>query len=326
VKGVLQGAPFWFRPVSIAGYSMRASSRRKPLVALLQPYLLIAPTLILVLMFNVVPAIRTVNDSLHKPARGLNAAGKPPEFVGTQNFRDLFDHGHYMGSRFLRAFRNTIVFALATVTVGVPLGLLLALLLNHKQSLLGVWRCAVCYPSLLPLIGAASIWSFIVSDSIGLANAVLRSLGHPGLNWLGDRNLVLLSVIIVNIWKQAGYFMIFFLAGLQNIPRDIYEAASLDGAGEMQQFAALTLPLLRRTLLFVIVIAFIFAFQTVEQLQALGEGGPNDSANLLLYLIFQNISERRNWGYVNAMTIVLIGVVLTFTISNFLLFERDEND
>ena len=305
---------------------MRASSRRKPLVALLQPYMLIAPTLILVLMFNVVPAIRTVNDSLHKPARGLNAAGKPPEYVGTQNFRDLFDRGHYWGSRFLRALRNTIVFALATVTVGVPLGLLLALLLNHKQPLLGIWRFAVSYPSLLPLIGAASIWSFIFSDSIGLANAVLRSLGHPGLNWLGDRNLVLLSVIIVNIWKQAGYFMIFFLAGLQNIPRDIYEAASLDGAGEMQQFAAITLPLLRRTLLFVIVIAFIFAFQTVEQLQALGEGGPNDSANLLLYLIFQNISERRNWGYVNAMTIVLIGVVLTFTISNFLLFERDESD
>ena len=93
-----------------------------------------------------------------------------------------------------------------------------------------------------------------------------------------------------------------------------------------QQFAALTLPLLRRTLLFVIVVSFIFAFQTVEQLQALGEGGPNDSANLLLYLIFQNISERRNWGYVNAMTIVLIGVVLTFTISNFLIFERDESN
>ena len=305
---------------------MRARSPRKPLASLLQPYLLIAPTLILVLMFNVLPAVRTVSDSLHKPARGLNAAGKPPEYVGLQNFRELFDDGHYMGARFLRTFRNTIIFALATVAIGVPLGLLLALLLNHQQPLLGLWRFAVFYPSLLPLIGAASIWSFIFSDSIGLANAVLRSFGHPGLNWLGDRNLVLASVIIVNIWKQAGYFMIFFLAGLQNIPRDIYEAASLDGAGPTQQFAALTLPLLRRTLLFVIVISFIFAFQTVEQLQALGEGGPNDSANLLLYLIFQNISERRNWGYVNAMTIVLIGVVLTFTISNFLLFERDESN
>lgn len=305
---------------------MLARPPAKSLISYLQPYLLIAPTLILVLMFNVVPAFRTVNDSLHRPARGLNSAGKPPSFVGLQNFQELFDDGHYMGSRFLRTLRNTIVFALATVGIGVPLGLLTALLLNRRQPLLGVWRFAVFYPSLLPLIGAASIWSFIFSDSIGLANAILKTFGHPGLNWLGDRYLVLLSVIIINIWKQAGYFMIFFLAGLQNIPRDIYEASSLDGAGDIQQFAFLTLPLLRRTLLFVVVISFTFAFQTVEQLQALGEGGPADSANLLLYLIFQNISERRNWGYVNAMTIILIGVVLTFTLSNFLLFERDETD
>ncbi len=305
---------------------MRISQTKKPLGAFLQPYLLIAPTLILVLMFNVLPAIRTVNDSFYKPARGLNAAGKPAEFVGLGNFHDIFDDSHYMGARFLRSFRNTLVFALATVLLGVPLGLLLALLLNRQLPWLGSWRFAVFYPSLLPLIGAASIWSFIFSDSIGLANAVLKGFGQPGLNWLGDRNLVLLSVIIVNIWKQTGYFMIFFLAGLQNIPRDLYEAAALDGAGHFQQFFWLTLPLLRRTALFVIVVAFTFAFQTVEQLQALGEGGPADSANLLLYLIFQNISERRNWGYVNAMTIVLIGVVLTFTLSNFLLFERGETE
>ncbi|MYC56894.1 MAG: sugar ABC transporter permease [Chloroflexi bacterium] len=299
---------------------------RERLIARVLPYLLIMPTLALVLMFNVLPAVNTVNDSLYKPARGLNAAGKPPQFVGAQNFADIFDDSHYMGQRFLRSFRNTIVFALATVLVAVPLGLLLALLLNRQQRLRSLWRFAVFYPALLPLIGAASIWSFIFSDSIGLANAALRSLGHPGLNWLGDRNLVLLSVIIVNIWKQAGYFMIFFLAGLQNIARELYEAASLDGAGGFQQFLWLTLPLLRRTLLFVSVISFTFAFQTVEQLQALGEGGPADSANLLLYLIFQNIAERRNWGYVNAMTLVLIAVVLVFTLGNFLLFERGEND
>ncbi|MCY4146930.1 MAG: sugar ABC transporter permease [Chloroflexi bacterium] len=303
---------------------MIAGAWRQRFVARALPYLLIAPTLTLVLMFNVLPAFNTVNDSLYKPARGLNAAGKPPEFVGLQNFADILDDSHYMGQRFLRAFRNTLVFALATVMLAVPLGLLLALLLNRPQRLRSLWRFAVFYPALLPLIGAASIWSFIFSDSIGLANAVLRSLGLPGLNWLGDRNLVLLSVIIINIWKQAGYFMIFFLAGLQNIARELYEAAALDGAGGFQQFVWLTLPLLRRTLLFVSVISFTFAFQTVEQLQALGEGGPADSANLLLYLIFQNIAERRNWGYVNAMTLVLIAVVLVFTLGNFLLFERDE--
>ena len=304
---------------------MRPAPARKPLLAFIIPYLLIGPTLMLVLLFNVLPAIQTVNDSLYRPARGLNAADKPPAFVGIQNYRDLFDGSHYMGSRFLDTFRNTIIFAGATVIIGVPLGLLMALLLNRRQPLLGIWRFAVFYPSLLPLIGAASIWAFIYSDSIGLANAILKSFGHPGLNWLGDRNLVLGSVITVNIWKQTGYFMIFFLAGLQHISREIYEAAALDGAGGFQRLFFLTLPLLRRTILFVVVISFIFAFQTVEQLQALGAGGPADSANLLLYLIFQNISERRSWGYVNAMTIILVGVVLTFTLANFLLFERQED-
>ncbi len=301
-------------------------SKRKPLISIIIPYLLVAPTLIFVLMFNVIPAIQTVNDSFYRPARGLNSADKPPDFVGLQNYQDLFDETHYMGGRFLDTLKNTLVFAFATVILGVPLGLLMALLLNRKLRFMGLWRFAVFYPSLLPLIGAASIWAFIFSDSIGLANAILRSVGHPGLNWLGNPDLVLLSVIIVNIWKQAGYFMIFFLAGLQNISRDIYEASSLDGANDYQQFLYLTLPLLRRTLLFVLVISFTFAFQTVEQLQALGEGGPADSANLLLYLIFQNISERRNWGYINAMSIILVGALLIFTVSNFVFFERQEDD
>jgi sn-glycerol 3-phosphate transport system permease protein len=305
---------------------MSTLSTRKPLFSYLIPYLLVAPTLILVLMFNVIPAIQTVNDSFYKPARGLGSADKPPDFVGFQNYQDLFDDTHYMGSRFLKTLQNTIVFALATVFIGVPLGLLMALLLNRKLRFMALWRFAVFYPSLLPLIGAASIWSYIFSDSIGLANAILQTFGHPGLNWLGDPNLVLMSVIIVNIWKQAGYFMIFFLAGIQNIPKDYYEAASLDGATTFQQFIAITLPLLKRTILFVLVISVTFAFQTVEQLQALGEGGPADSANLLLYLIFQNIAERRSWGYVNAMSIILVGMLLIFTTSNFFLFERQEDN
>ncbi len=130
---------------------------------------------------------------------------------------------------------------------------------------------------------------------------------------------MLWAVIVVNIWKQAGYYMIFYLAGLQNIPRDFYEAAALDGANFRQQFFALTLPLLRRTTLFMLVIAFTFAFQTVEQLQVLGMGGPGNRSNLLLYFIFQTIGERRNWGYVNAMTVVLVLILLVFTVSNFVL-------
>ena len=150
---------------------------------------------------------------------------------------------------------------------------------------------------------------------------MLRSFGLRGANWLGDPNIVLWAVILVNIWKQTGYYMIFYLAGLQNIPRDFYEAAELDGANELQKLLRLTLPLLRRTTLFVLVIAFTFAFQTVEQLQVMGQGNPGNRSNLLLYYIFQTIPERRNWGYVNAMTVVLVLILLVFTVTQLRLFR-----
>ncbi|MBK8026745.1 MAG: sugar ABC transporter permease [Chloroflexi bacterium] len=287
------------------------------------PYLLIAPTLILVFIFTLYPAANAVNDSLYSIPRNAREA---PVFVGLGNYADLFNPDHFIGSTFTMVIGNTLFFAIATVVVSVPMALGFALLLNQKMPLIGVWRFGIFYPALLPLIGAASIWAFLFSDTVGLINTVLRSLGGTTVNWLGDPNLVLISVTIVNIWKQAGYYMIFYLAGLQNIPRELYEAAALDGAYGWGMFRRITLPLLRRTTLFVLVVNFIFAFQTVEQLQALGQGNPGDRATLLLYLIFKTIPERRNWGYINAMTVILVLLLLTFTISNFFLFERGRED
>ena len=122
--------------------------------------------------------------------------------------------------------------------------------------------------------------------------------------------------------------MIFYLAGLQNIPKDIYESAELEGANLWQQIRYLTLPLLRRTTLFVMVIAITYGFQMVEQLQALGQGGPSETSNLILYYIFQKFPEPRNWGYINAMTVILLLMLMIFTATNFYFFEwrqvRDE--
>ncbi|MCK6576547.1 MAG: sugar ABC transporter permease [Anaerolineae bacterium] len=287
------------------------------------PYLLIAPTLILVFIFTLYPAANAVIDSLYSIPRSAREA---PVFVGLGNYADLFTPDHFIGATFTLVIGNTLFFAVTSVLFSVPLSLGFALLLNQRMPLLGVWRFGIFYPALLPLIGAASIWAFLFSDTVGLINTVLRSLGGTTVNWLGDPNLVLISVTIVNIWKQAGYYMIFYLAGLQNIPRELYEAAALDGAHGWGMFSSITLPLLRRTSLFVLVVNFIFAFQTVEQLQALGQGNPGDRGTLLLYLIFKTIPERRNWGYVNAMTVILVLLLLTFTIANFFLFERGRED
>ncbi len=296
---------------------------RKPITQLLFPYLLVAPTLILVFLFTLWPAAQSVLGSLYRPPR--MATGEA-EFVGLQNYIDLFDPRHYIGANFVQIVGNTLAFTLATVIVSVPLALVFALLLNRRVRGLAIWRFGLFYPTLLPLIGAASIWAFIFSDTVGLLNTILRSFGLAGQNWIGNPNLVLASVTLVNIWKQVGYFMIFYLAGLQNIPRDIYEAAEIEGATVVQQIYHLTLPLLRRTTLFIMVIAFTFGFQTVEQLQALGRGGPGVRANLILYYIFENIQERRNAGYINAMTVILVLILLVFTVTNFVVFERRNDE
>ncbi len=287
------------------------------------PYLLVLPTFVFVALFTLYPVTRTVTDSLYKPAR---RAADPSVFVFLENYADLFDSTHYLGARFVQILGNTFAFTLATVVFSVPLAFLFALLLNRQLRGTGFLRFAIFYPALLPLIGAASIWAFFYSDTIGLFNTILRGFGLTGVNWLGDPNVVLYAIVLLNIWKQSSYCMIFYLAGLQNIPRDIYEAAQLDGAGWFYQLRYMTVPLLRRTTLFVVLITVTYSFQTVEQLQVLNQGNPADRGNLLLYFIFQSIGERRNWGYVNAMTVVLVLLLLAFTLTNFLLFERRDDD
>lgn len=293
------------------------------LLTRLLPYLLIAPTFILVALFTILPAINTVIDSAYQPGR---ARTDPSEFVGLQNYIDLFNPSHYLGGRFVQILGNTLLFTGVSVAVMIPLALFFATLLNRRIRGLGFWRFSLFYPSLLPMIGAASFFAFIYADSVGLANAVLRSLGLGTQNWIGNPNLVLFAVILVNIWRQSGYYMLFYLAGMQNIPRDLYEAADLDGASEWQKLRYLTLPLLRRTTLFILVVSIPLAFQTVEQLEPLGRGLPADRGNLMLWFIAQNIGERRNWGYINAMSLILVVILLAFTVTNFLAFERKGDD
>ena len=295
---------------------------RKSLLALLFPYFLVAPTLILIFVFTIWPTTQSVIGSLYKPPLTVR---QQEQFVGLQNYVDLFDSSRTtrpdISAVFSKILLNTVIFTTSTVLVSVPLAFVFALLLNRPLRYLGIWRFSLFYPALLPLIGAASIWSFIYADNIGLANTVLRSFGLTTVQWLNIQSMSLLSVIIVIIWKQTGYYMIFYLAGLQSIPRDIYEAADLDGANIWQQARFITIPLLRRTTLFIMVIAFTAGFQMVEQLEALGLGGPNDSSNLLLYYVFQKFSDPRNWGYVNAITVILLLILMLFTVTNFYFFE-----
>jgi sn-glycerol 3-phosphate transport system permease protein len=158
-----------------------------------------------------------------------------------------------------------------------------------------------------------------------LFNAALRFLGYSGPeNWTGNPNLALLSIIIVNVWKNAGFYMIFYLAGIQNLPSDVFEAAALDGANWLQALVYITFPLLRRTTLFVSTIAFIGAFQSVDQIFVLTQGGPSNASTTLLYYLWKVRFENLNVGAASAITVILIVFLLVFTVTNFILSERRE--
>ena len=207
------------------------------------------------------------------------------------------------------------------------LAFLFALLLNRKVRGVGFVRLGFFYPTILPLVSAATSWMFFFTPDYGLFNSTLQLLGYSGpQNWTGNPDLALLSIMIVMVWKNAGFYMIFYLAGLQSLPTDVFEAAAIDGANWWQMLWRVAFPLLRRTTLFITTIAFIGAFREVDHIFVLTKGGPSRASAVLLYHLWQVRFENQDVGQAAAITVILVAVLLIFTISNFLVSERGGED
>lgn len=284
------------------------------------PYLLVLPTVIFVAVFTAWPTLRALQESFY--LQRLNIAKyREPSFIGLGNYVDLFTD-----DRFLQVLKNTAIYVAFTVPVSLFLGLFLALLVNRKLRGISWGRLSFFYPTILPMVSAATIWLFFFTPDYGIFNTVLATLGYKGpQNWTANPDLALLSIMIVAIWKNAGYYMIFYLAGLQSLPTDVFEAAALDGANWWQILWQITFPLLRRTTLFITTIAFIGAFQTVDHIFVLTGGGPSRASTLLLFELWQTRFEFQDVGKAAAITIILIAVLLIFTTTNFVLSERRED-
>lgn len=285
----------------------------------LLPFLLILPTLFFVTLFTVWPTLLSLYQSFFRQRLNI-ARFRQPTFIGLQNYANLF------GSlQFHQVLYNTLIYVIGTVPVSILLAFLFALLVNRKLRGIGAARLAFFYPTVLPMVSAATIWLFFFTPDYGLLNTALRILGYTGpQNWTANSNLALPAIMIVTIWKNAGFYMIFYLAGLQNLPLDVYEAAALDGANGWQLLWRITFPLLRRTTLFVTTIAFIGAFQTVDQIFVLTQGGPAEASAVLLFYLWQVRFVNQDVGLSSAITIILIAILLIFTVTNFLLSERGE--
>ncbi|XUO86575.1 sugar ABC transporter permease [Halomonas sp. KM072] len=275
--------------------------------------LLLLPAALLLTAFAYLPTITTVINSLFLPG----FRGEPAAFVGLDNYRVLMDD-----PTFWKVARNNLLYALGTVPTSMALALGMALLVNAHLPGRGLVRMAYFTPTILPMIAAANIWMFFYAPQIGLFNKLLGALGFAGVNWLGDPGVALGSVIVMSVWKEAGFFMIFYLAALQAIPPELKEAADLEGTSRWSFFWRVTFPLLMPTTLFVLINALINAVRVVDHLFILTKGGPNNATNLLLYYVYENAFSFFDRTMAATITVVILLVLAVVATLKFTILDR----
>jgi sn-glycerol 3-phosphate transport system permease protein len=279
-------------------------------------YALLAPSAVFLLGFTYWPVLQVLIGSLTVRAFGGGA------HWGLGNFARLLADPH-----FTRAVINNLIYAAGTIIPSLLLALGLALGLKETTRLSAVLRTILVLPMLIPLVAAASLFVFIFLPSAGLLDYYLARFApsHFGLgqtNWLGNPSLALGSIIAITVWKNTGYYMLFFLAGLAGIPRELLDAARIDGAGAWARFRHVTLPLLGPTLAFVLVIAALNALTQVDHVVVMTQGGPSDSTTLLLYYIYQQAAQNYDIGLASAATVVSVAVLFALSVVSLRNLER----
>ena len=276
-------------------------------------YLFVLPSLLFLAIFVVYPILSAFYLSLHRYTL-LEA----PVWNGLTNYWLLLDD-----SRFFQALVNTLFFALMTVPAGTVISLLLAVLINLPLRGITFFRTAYYLPVVTSFVAVSFIWLWIYEPQFGVLNRILETLGLPTSAWLRDPNMALFSIALLSIWKNAGYNMIIFLAGLQGIPEYLYEAAEIDGAGPVQRFWHITVPMLSPTTFFVFIVYFIGALQMFVQAWILTQGGPLDSTLTVVYLVYQNGFEFLKMGYAAAMSVILFVFITLITYINTRIVNYD---
>ena len=276
-------------------------------------WLLLLPALLLLLAFTHAPAVATLFDSFFSTAKG----GRPSVWVGLENYQVMVED-----PTFWQAVRNNLWFALATIPLSIGLALLMALWVNER--ILGrTWlRMAFFTPTILPMIAVANIWLFFYTPHYGLLEQITGAMGLPSHNWLGDKRTALAAVTLVAVWKEAGLFMIFYLAALQSLNPNLREAAAIEGASRWYFFRRVQWPLLMPTTLFVLVNAVINAFRMIDHIVVLTKGGPDNASTLLLYHLYEVGFKYWDTGYAAAITVVLLVTLASAALVQFFVLDR----
>ena len=277
------------------------------------PYLLLAPSLVLLAAFTYLPVVRVAWESLHEKMHGSPTT----LFVGLRNYSDLFSD-----KAFIQSVINNLIYAVGTVPPSMALALLFALALQRSSRVNSMLRAIMLFPSMVPLVAAASLFFFIFLPGVGLFDYYLAKIGVHGFNWLGDPDIALWSLIGITVWKNAGYYMLFYLAGLQTLPGEVLEAATIDGANGWQRLRHVIVPLLAPTTAFVLVIALINVLTQVDHVIVLTKGGPSNSTKLVLYYIFEQAHENFAAGKAAAASLLSVSFLLAMSMISLKTMER----
>ncbi len=276
-------------------------------------WLLLLPAAVLLAAFTHVPALATLWDSLYSTPK----PGRPAHFIGAENYQALAGDPVFM-----TALVNNAWYALGTVLPSIALAIVMALWVDRRLAGRALLRLAFFAPTVMPMIAVANIWLFFYTPGYGLLDQLRGLFGGAGHNWLGSRETALGAVMVVAVWKEAGFFMIFYLAALQQLPPELREAAALEGCGRWQFFRRVTFPLLMPTTLFVLVNAVINAFRLIDHIIVMTHGGPDNASALLLFYIYETGFRYWDTGYAAALTTVLLAILALLALLQFGLLER----
>ncbi|WP_284642956.1 carbohydrate ABC transporter permease [Paenibacillus silviterrae] len=279
----------------------------------LRPYAMVAPSIIIFSIFFIYPIFYMIYLSLHS----WDFVSPEKDFVGFDNFVELFET-----KQFRQVLNNSLNYTLLTVSLTTILSLFLALWLNRKGLFYGIVQGAIFSPHIISLVSVSLVWMWLMDPQFGLLNWLLEVVGLPKLEWLSHPSSSLLSLVIVAVWKGVGFNTLVFIAGLQSIPKDMYEAAALDESGPLRTFYKITLPMLSPTLFFLVIINMIGSFQVFETIAIMTQGGPVNSTNTLVYYIYQYGFRFFKIGYASAAGVILLVVVGLLTLVYFKLLSR----
>ena len=276
-------------------------------------WLLLLPALVLLVAFTHWPTAATFYDSFHSAPKGARAA----VWVGLENYQAMAED-----PVFWQAVKNNLWFAGATIPLSIALALAMALWVNERIAGRAFLRMAYFTPTVLPMIAVANIWLFFYTPQYGLLEQVTGALGLPSHNWLGDQRTALACVTLVAVWKEAGFFMIFYLAALQTLNPSLREAAAIEGASRWTFFRRVQWPLLMPTTLFVLVNAVINGFRMVDHIFILTRGGPDNASTLLLYHLYEVGFKFWDTAYASALTVVLVAVLAGTALFQFFVLDK----